>query len=71
MSLKAVHIFFILLSIALAAGFGAWAVRNYQTTGSLVNLWLGIASFACGAALVGYLVWFVKGTVLKGTGLSK
>jgi len=59
MSLKAVHIFFILLSITLAGGFGIWAVRNYSATGSLVNGALGIASFACGVALVMYLVWFV------------
>lgn len=59
MSLKAVHIFFILLSITLAAGFGAWAVRNYQATGNGVNLMLGIASFVSAAALLVYLVWFL------------
>ena len=60
MSLKAVHICFILLATALAAGFGYWAVRDYSLSGNSVNLYLGIGSFALGAALIVYLFWFLS-----------
>ena len=60
MSLKALHICFILLSIFLAFGFGWWAVRDYSVTQNAVNLWMGIGSFFGGIALAGYLVWFLS-----------
>ena len=60
MSLKALHICFIVLSIFLAIGFGGWAVRDYGVTQNAVNLWMGIGSFIGGIALVGYLVWFLS-----------
>ena len=59
MSLKVVHICFILLSIGLALGFGFWAVRNYVATQSFMNLFLGISSLAGGGVLAGYFFWFL------------
>jgi long-subunit fatty acid transport protein len=56
MSLKVFHILFITTSIALASGFGIWAVSvdgwGYKLT--------GLASFACAAGLVVYEVAFLK-----------
>ena len=52
MSLRAVHICFILLATGLAVGFGFWALPVYRV--------LAPASFATGAGLLVYLVWFVK-----------
>ena len=51
MSLKAFHIFFILVSIVLAIGFGFWARTVY--------FWMSTASFIAGALLVVYLFWFL------------
>ena len=59
MSLKAVHICFILFSVILVWGLGFWGIRDYSTTKNLIHFFLGIGSFVGGALLVGYLVWFV------------
>ncbi len=60
MSLKAFHIFFIVASIVLAAGFGWWAIGFY--------FWMGVASWVACALLAGYLFWFVtKLKVVKKT----
>ena len=55
LSLKAFHVFFIVLSIGLALSFGVWAIRDYCTNQNVTNLSLGIGSLAGGAALIGYL----------------
>jgi len=60
MSLKAFHIFFILISTMLCIFFGVWAVRDYRMYGSTVNLALGIASFVAGVGLVVYGRWFLR-----------
>ena len=60
MSLKAVHICFILSAIILAVGFGFWAIRNYSYSGNLVNLYLGIGSFVSGIAFSVYLFFFIR-----------
>ena len=60
MSLKALHICFIILSIFLAFGFGWWAVHDYLAVKNAVNLWMGIGSFFGGVVLAGYLVWFLS-----------
>ena len=60
MSLKAFHIFFILVSTALAVAFGAWAIRDFATSGSGLNLALGLASLLGSIALVRYGVWFLR-----------
>ena len=60
MSLKAFHLFFIVMSIALAFGFGVWATRDYAQSGSVVHLALGVGSFLGSAALAFYGVWFLR-----------
>lgn len=52
MSLKAIHICFILLAITLAVGTGYWALREGR-------LYFAIGSFAVGAGLLVYLFWFL------------
>ena len=53
MSLKAVHIFFILTASALAIGVGVWAWQQHEPV-----FWV-VASFVCSALLDIYLVWFI------------
>ncbi len=60
MSLKAFHIFFILMSTVLAVGFGVWALRDYDQSGNPVILALGVGSFVGSVLLVGYGVWFLR-----------
>lgn len=54
MSLKAIHIVFVLASISLTAGLGAWSLRNYRASGTREDLWWTIGSFAVALALVIY-----------------
>lgn len=60
MSLKIVHVCFILLAAALAVGFGFWGVRQPQTAGHTINFYLGLGSFALGLGLAIYLFWFLS-----------
>ena len=55
MSLKALHLVFIVASIVLTLGFGAWSVNEYAHGEPKVNLYFGIGSFAASVALVFYL----------------
>ena len=54
MSLKAFHIFFIILSSALAFGGGLWALRQGEPA-----FWVA-ACFAVSGGLGFYLVWFIR-----------
>jgi hypothetical protein len=60
MSLKAFHVFFIVVSIVFAAGFGVWGLREHSLGHNGRHLALGIISLLVGAALVAYLVSFVR-----------
>ncbi|MER3523150.1 MAG: hypothetical protein C4326_03575 [Ignavibacteria bacterium] len=60
MSLKAVHIFFITLSILLALGFAAWEIQRYIATGELVDLISGIFSFVIAVGLIVYGLYFLR-----------
>ena len=60
MSLKAFHIFFIVVSIALCVGFGVWATQDFARSGSWVNLSLGVGSFIGSILLACYGVWFLR-----------
>lgn len=60
MSLKVVHICFIVAATALAVGFGFWGLRNYSRPGEGLNLFLGAGSFLAAVALVIYLFWFLS-----------
>ncbi|MFP8879337.1 MAG: hypothetical protein AAEJ52_20675 [Myxococcota bacterium] len=65
MSLKAFHIFFIVVSIAVCLGFGVWATQDFARSGSSMYLVLGVGSFIGSIALGCYGVWFLR--KLKGT----
>ncbi len=54
MSLKALHIVFIVASIVLAFGFGAWSLNEYAHDGARSNLWFGIGSVLAGVLLIVY-----------------
>ena len=60
MSLKAFHVFFVIVSTLCALGFGAWAVGDYLRTGRSGALALGVLGFAAAAALVWYGLWFLR-----------
>jgi hypothetical protein len=60
MSLKAFHVFFVIVSVLCALGFGAWSIAEYLRTGKGSVLLLGILGFAAAAALVWYGLWFLR-----------
>lgn len=60
MSLKAVHICFIILSIILTAGFGYWGIQNHSLTANATFLYLGIGSLIGSLLLVFYLFRFIQ-----------
>jgi len=60
MSLKAFHVFFIVVSVLCALGFGAWAVADYSRTGRGSLLALGVLGFAAAAVLIWYGLWFLR-----------
>jgi hypothetical protein len=57
LSLKAIHIFLISISILLAFGFGAWAIF---VQGGALYLFLGLLSIVVGILLIIYLIKFVQ-----------
>jgi hypothetical protein len=54
MSIKAVHVLFIVLAAAVSFGFGVWGIRSGQ------HLVLASASLAAGGALVVYGILFLR-----------
>ena len=60
MSLKAFHIFFILICTVLAAGTGIWALRQYSASGESGHLTMAVLSFAGGIVLLIYCPWFLR-----------
>ncbi|MEE2663478.1 MAG: hypothetical protein VX681_05130 [Myxococcota bacterium] len=66
MGLKAFHIFFVVVSVALCIGLGVWATLDYAQSGDSLRLALGVGSFLGGIALAYYGVWFLR--KLKGVG---
>ena len=56
MSLRAFHVFFIFVSIALALLFGVWCIKQ----GGVIQLISAFISFILGAALAVYLFFFIK-----------
>lgn len=54
MSLKAIHIVFIVASIVLALGFGAWSLNEFAHGGARSNLWFGVGSLLAGLLLIIY-----------------
>ncbi len=60
MSLKAFHIFFIVMSMALCVVLGVWATQDFARSGSWVQLSLGVGSFIGSILLACYGVWFLR-----------
>ena len=59
-TLRTVHLTFMLLVIAGADLVGGWAVWSYVTTGDVARLALGLACLVGGIGLVLYVVGFVR-----------
>lgn len=60
MSLKAFHIFFIVVSILFAFGFGAWGLRAHEAGLDGMILGLSLVSLVAGIGLIVYLVFFLR-----------
>ncbi len=60
MSLKAFHVFFVLVSIVLSVGCGVWLFRRYQQSGGFAEVACAVLSFAAAVALIAYFVWFLR-----------
>ena len=54
MSLRAFHLFFITVSVALSAFVAAWGLREWRTSHSGGALGMAVVFFVCGVALVVY-----------------
>jgi DNA-binding transcriptional regulator of glucitol operon len=54
MSLRAFHIIFVIVCVALAVFVGTWGIREYQREGSTGGLALGIIFIVSAVALVIY-----------------
>ena len=59
MSLRTIHLLFILTAIIGADLFGAWAVWNFRHTRDAFTLCLGIAAVLGGLGLIWYAFRFV------------
>jgi hypothetical protein len=60
MSLKAFHVFFIIVSTLFTLGFAVWGTRDFAETGIRLHLALGVASFFTSGLLVWYGIWFIR-----------
>ena len=60
MSLKAIHVCFIILAAALAIYFGFWSLHEYAASGNFVSLAMATGSFIGAGALLVYLLWFLS-----------
>ena len=62
MSLRLVHIFFILAAETLCLFFGVWSLKKYLEMKTPVYLFSIVGSFIVSFLLVFYLAWFIKKT---------
>ncbi len=60
MSLKAFHIFFIVLSVLTAAFFGTWLLLTDAVTGGAMRIVFAALSFLAGAGLLVYGRFFLR-----------
>ncbi len=60
MSLKAFHIFFIILSTLLTLALGVWAIDDFGRSANRAHLALGVGSFIASGLLVWYGFWFLR-----------
>jgi hypothetical protein len=54
LSLRSFHLFFIAVSVLLAAWVGVWGLQSYLATRNLGDLALGVLFFGIGLGLVVY-----------------
>ena len=54
LSLRSFHLFFVAVSVLLAAWVGVWGVQSYLATRSVGNLTLGVVFFLLGFVLLLY-----------------
>lgn len=59
MSLRTLHVVFVLCALVLTDMFGAWAIHEFASTRETSVLIMGISSFVLGFALVAYGAWMV------------
>jgi hypothetical protein len=62
MSLRAFHLFFISLSVVLAAFVGAWAAQQYQATHSTTYALAALGSLLSGIGMAVYGAAFQRKT---------
>ena len=62
MSLRVFHLFFIALSVVLAAFFAAWAAGQYSAGHEISYVIVGVLSLASGLGLAVYAVKFQRNT---------
>jgi hypothetical protein len=61
MSLKAVHLIFVAALSGLAFGLGLAKVQDYRAAGGAAgDLWLALAAFVAGAAVIAYGLYVLK-----------
>jgi hypothetical protein len=60
MSLKAFHVVFIVASVLMAWGVGAWELNAYHQGGQWFDLVLGLGASLSGAGLLVYGRYFLK-----------
>lgn len=60
MSLKAFHVFFVIVSVIFTVSFGVWGIRSYLQTSDLSHLVMGVLSLAGTVVLAWYFKWFLK-----------
>lgn len=66
MSLKAFHVLFITISVALTVYFAVWALNSYRASGGAAYIAIAALSLAVGAGLVVYELAFLKKTRQRG-----
>ena len=62
MSLRAFHLFFIAVSVIVAAFFGAWSLGEYRSAHQLTDALTGATALAAGVGLAVYGAAFQRKT---------
>lgn len=60
MSLKAFHILFITVSVALSFWFGWFELSRYAESKAAMDVWFGAGSCVTGVVLIAYGIYFLK-----------
>jgi LPXTG-motif cell wall-anchored protein len=60
LSLRSFHLVFLLIVMVSADVFGVWCILDYQDTGNLWMLLLGLVSLVGGLGLIVYSFWLVR-----------